>query len=255
MTDTHTHLYLPEFEDGGAEAVDRALAAGISWMIFPNVNAETIGKMRELHFKFPGATSMAIGLHPTDVKDDWEEAVNNMVKEAEKGEYVAIGEIGMDLYWDKTYVEFQKSAFTKQLTIAQELTLPVIIHCRQALDETLESITKIRPTVPLIFHSFTGGIEDVKKIRNICDPYFGINGVVTYKNARQLQEAVPEIGIERIVLETDSPYLTPAPYRGKRNESSYLSHICKKTAELLGISESETEFITDKNARRIFLGI
>ena len=252
MTDTHTHLYLSDFEEGGRHAVERALSSGVNHLVFPNVNIETIEPMKRLHSMYPAFTSMAMGLHPTDVKEDFGKILDVIEDELKDGRYVAVGEVGMDLYWDKSTVNMQREAFSIQLEIADQKGLPVIIHCREALQETLDIIDECKPSVPLIFHSFTGSPEDVKEIRKICDPYFGINGVVTYKNAPALREAVKEIGISRLLLETDSPYLTPMPHRGKRNESSYLCYICGKVAECLGISEDETEKATDENAGIIF---
>lgn len=252
MIDTHTHIYMDEFTDGGGDALQRALSAGVSHMVLPNVDASSICPMKALHSRFPDDTSIAIGLHPTEVGDGWEKIVDEMEIELESGGYVAIGEVGMDLYWDKTYRKEQMAAFARQLRIAEKHDLPVIIHCREALDETLEVIGKVKPRVALIFHSFTGSVDDVRKIRRVCDPMFGINGVVTFKNAQPLRDSLPEIGIERILLETDSPYLAPVPYRGKRNESSYLPAICAKISETLGIDQKETERQTDINAKTIF---
>lgn len=253
MIDTHTHLYLSEFEDGGKGAVERALTSGIDHLIFPNVDFSTISPMNTLHDFFPDSTTVCMGLHPTEVREDWEEVLQLMERELQTGHYKAIGEIGMDLYWDVSNLEWQRQTFRQQLKTAEKYDLPVIIHTRNALEETLSAINDVKPEVPLIFHSFTGSTSDVRKIREICNPYFGINGVVTYKNAPELREALSEIGIERILLETDSPYLTPVPYRGKRNESSYLIHICEKIGDSLGLSFEETEKITDENARRIFI--
>lgn len=253
MTDTHTHLYLLEqFPDGGAEAVERALAAGVSHMVFPNVDESTLTPMMALHRLYPAHTSVALGLHPTEVADGWERTVDKMESELEKGGYVAVGEVGIDLYWDTTRKEMQMEAFRRQLGIAGRLRLPVIIHCREALHPTLEAIAEVRPDVPLVFHSFTGSAEDVALIRSVCDPLFGINGVVTFKNAAPLRDALPEIGLERMLLETDSPYLAPVPHRGKRNESSFISEVCDKVASVLGLSPEEVESATDHNAGIIF---
>lgn len=252
MIDTHTHLYFPEYGEEIKEVILRCQAAGVTHCILPNVDVDSIKQVKEIHTQYPEFTSMAIGLHPTEVKEDWEEAVSQMENEAQTGEYIAIGEIGMDLYWDKSTKELQKQAFEQQLRIAENLKLPVIIHCREAFPETLEVIKRVSPTVPLVFHSFTSDRETVKKIREVCDPYFGINGVVTYKNAPDLRDALGEIGIDRIVLETDAPYLSPVPHRGKRNESSFISHVRDQVAASLGISVEEVERATDANAKKIF---
>lgn len=252
MIDTHTHLYLDDFGDDSGAAVRRALDAGVSHMIFPNVDASTVAPMKELHYRFLEETSIAMGLHPTEVRGDWLRVVREMEKELSDGGFVAVGEVGMDLYWDKMFRLEQMEAFYAQLQIAGRLNLPVIIHCREALQETLEVIKSAQPAVPLVFHSFTGSREDVKKIRGICSPMFGINGVVTFKNAVQLRESLHEIGIGNILLETDSPYLSPVPNRGKRNESSNIPYICNKIGEVLGLRSETVSEITDNNARNTF---
>lgn len=252
MIDTHSHIYMDEFSDGGADALTRALAAGVSHMVLPNVDISTIEPMMALHRRFPQNTSVALGLHPTEVGDDWREIVAGMEHQLETGHYVAVGEVGVDLYWDKSRRKDQLEAFAEHLRIADRLHLPVIIHCREALDEVISVIGEVKPDVSLIFHSFTGSAEDVRKIREVCDPVFGINGVVTFKNAQPLSDALPEITLGKILLETDSPYLAPVPHRGKRNESSYLPAICAKLAETLGVSRDKVDNITTANAAAVF---
>lgn len=252
MIDTHTHLYLPEFPDGGDEQVRNAIDAGVTHLVFPNVDRDTISPMLALHNRFPENTSVAMGLHPTEVKDNWKVVVDDMQKLLVEGGFVAVGEVGMDLYWDKTYRAEQMLAFAEQLCIAESMSLPVIIHCREALDETLDVIKSVRPTVRLIFHSFTGTPDEVRKIRKLCDPMFGINGVVTFKNAGSIRDSLSIIGIDRILLETDSPYLAPVPNRGKRNDSSNMPYICAKVAETLGMTVEEIDSATSANARNTF---
>ena len=252
MIDTHTHPYLSQFEDGGAEAVQNAIDNGVTHMVLPNVDASTVEPMMALHRRFPTATSVAMGLHPTEVGPDWERVVDEMELLLDKGGFVAVGEIGIDLYWEKEHRIEQMQAFARQLRIASRLGLPVIIHCREALDETLQVISEVRPYVPLIFHSFTGSPDDVRRIREVCDPFFGINGVVTFKNAKEIREALPLIGLDRIVVETDAPYLAPVPFRGRRNEPAYVVHTCAKIAEVLGLTPHQVEASTDINAKRIF---
>lgn len=252
MTDTHTHPYLAQFEDGGAQALERAIASGVTHMVLPNVDSSTIGPMMELHRRFPDNTSVAMGLHPTEVADNWAAEVDRMEALIGEGGFSAVGEVGVDLYWDKTRREAKMEAFSRQIRIAERFGLPVIIHCREALDETLEVIGSVKPSVALVFHSFTGSPDDVRKIRRVCDPMFGINGVVTFRNAAPLREALPEIGIDRILLETDAPYLAPVPHRGRRNEPAYLPSVCGKVAEVLSLTPKEVENITDHNAKMIF---
>ena len=253
MTDTHTHLYMEDvYPDGGVKAVENALAAGVGRMVLPCVNPESLPMMRRLHERFPSETFLALGLHPTDVGDDFEEVLRRM-EAMLPGDFVAIGEVGIDLYHDASRREQQKVAFRRQLEWAVSHDLPVIIHCREGLDDTLEVLSDFSGRLPrLIFHSFTGSPDDVRKIRSVCDPWFGINGVVTFKNAPALREALKEIGPERIVLETDAPWLSPVPVRGTLNESSRIPYIRDCVARELGLSPEETERITDESASFIF---
>lgn len=253
MTDTHTHLYLPEFDaDGGGEAaVRRALSAGVSRMIFPNVDLGTIEPMERLVARFPGVIYMAMGLHPTEVTDSWQPALDTVMARLGDGQqYVAVGEIGIDLYWDATYRDAQMQVFDRQVRRAAELDLPVIIHCRNGLDETLEVLSGIKG-VRGVFHSFGGDAADVDRIRRTGDFYFGINGIVTFKNSK-LRDVLGYIGPDRLLLETDSPYLAPVPKRGRRNESAYLPYICAHIAASLGMTSAEIAEVTDANAAKLF---
>lgn len=256
MTDTHTHLYSSDYEDGGVEAVKNAIDAGVGMMIFPGIDGSSLDEMRTLHKSFPENTRIAIGLHPTELGDDWEAVLDDMERQLRENpsEFCAIGETGIDLYWDKSTVEAQKRSFFRQYEWAAEYDLPLIIHCREGLEEALEVISSFdsekRPQ--LIFHSFTYGPEEVRRIREVCDPWFGINGVVTFKNASNVRDAVAEIGIDRIVLETDSPYLAPVPHRGRRNESAYIGAVCNQVAQTLGLTFEEVERHTDAHAKKIF---
>lgn len=255
LIDTHTHLYLPEFTaDGqtGADAVDRATAAGVGHMILPNVDLTTIAPMRALHAERPDVTSMAMGLHPTEIKDGWREALEATREELEahRDDYIAVGEIGIDLYWDRTFAEQQMQALESQLQWAQRMGLPVIIHCREGLAQTLEVLSEF-PDARGVMHSFGGTAADVEAIKNTVDFYFGINGIVTFKNSR-LADALPAIGADRLLLETDSPYLAPVPNRGKRNESAYLTHTAARVASALAITPDTLATITTTNARTLF---
>lgn len=253
MIDSHTHIYLKEdYNNDCSSIVKQAVEAGISHFVLPNVDLDSLPMVKELHDLFPDITSMAVGLHPTEVKSDWIKSIDVFEKELATGTYKAIGETGIDLYWDNTLLHLQSEPFEIQLKMAENAALPVIIHSRNAFKETVEIIDKVSPVVPLIFHSFTGSPEDVKLIREICDPYFGINGVVTFKNAKPLREALSEIGIDRILLETDAPWLTPAPHRGKRNDSSYLGYIRDGIAQTLNITPDEVEKVTDATAKSVF---
>lgn len=247
---------MPEFDSDGCEAaVRRAVEAGVGLMVFPNVDVETAGRMQELHRMQPEHTLMAMGLHPTELGEDVKGRLAAVREMLYGGGYVAVGEVGIDLYWDTSRREEQMDVFTEQLRWARELGLPVIIHCREGLAETLECIERAEASgMTLVFHSFTGTAADAERIlRDVPGAMFGINGVVTFKSARELREVLPHIGIDRILLETDSPYLAPVPHRGKRNESAYLPAVCAKVAEVLGMTPEEVERVTDANARRVFL--
>lgn len=254
MIDTHTHLYLEEFADDSAAAVQRAIDAGVDKMVFPNVGIDTLRPMKSLHRLFADASRMAIGLHPTEMAANWKDVLSEVEKEIPAEKWVAIGEVGIDLYWDKTFRDAQMEAFDIQLGWAERLMLPVIIHCREGLDETLEVIAGHHDLLErrLVFHSFTGSWKDVERIRKIADPYFGINGVATFKNAQSVRDAIPAVTLERILLETDSPYLAPVPYRGRRNESCYLPAICAKVAEVLSVEPAKVECATDAAAMPLF---
>lgn len=255
LIDTHTHLYLPEFltEEGALEspdAVDRAISAGVGHMIFPNVDLTTIEPMKRLAAAHPGHISMAMGLHPTEVADDWREALSIVESEIRAGVYVAVGEVGIDLYWDSSRRGQQMEAFDAQLRLACEMDLPVIIHCRNALDETLE-VMQGHPDVQAVMHSFGGTPEEARRILEAGSYYFGINGILTFKRST-LPEAIKEIPADRLLLETDAPYLAPVPMRGRRNESAYLVHTAARMAEILGKSPEDIAEITSANAERLF---
>lgn len=254
LIDTHTHLYIDEFPDGeGAAAVRRALDAGIGKMIFPNIDSSTVEPMLTLHSQFPDSTYIAIGLHPTEINDSDVASQLRFVEEALDGDerFVAIGEIGIDLYWDKTFRDKQMQIFERQMQIAASLGLPAIIHCREGLDEALEVIDGL-PTIPqAVFHSFGGTVADVERIRSRADFYFGINGIVTFKNSG-LRNVLPSIGIDRLLLETDSPYLAPVPHRGRRNESAYLIHTAAHVAASLGVTAESLAEATTASATRLF---
>lgn len=255
LIDTHTHLYLPEFADdvngdGTPDAVGRAVGAGVTHMIFPNVDLTTIQPMKRLAAAHPAHVSMAMGLHPTEVGDDWQEALHKIHDELLSGIYTAVGEVGIDLYWDASRRTQQMKAFDAQLSLAEEHGLPVIIHCRNALDETLE-VLQSHPAVSAVMHSFGGTAGDAERILQTGSYYFGINGILTFKKST-LPDAVKAIPTERMLLETDAPYLAPVPMRGRRNESAYLTHTASCLAEILGIDMQEVADLTSDNARRLF---
>lgn len=253
ITDTHTHLYLEEFKEDRDGVIQRALNAGVVKMIFPNVDLSTIEPMRSLHNMFPDVTYMAMGLHPTEINENFRDCLKIVENElfSNRNEYVAVGEIGIDLYWDKTFRAQQMEAFSCQIDWASKLDLPIIIHCRDGLDDVLAVLKECEKMPQGVFHSFGGSDEDVEKIREIGDFYFGINGIVTFKNSK-LRDTLPTIGLDRILLETDAPYLSPVPFRGKRNESSYIVNTAQTIADVFGISRDEIENLTFANAENLF---
>lgn len=253
LIDTHTHLYLDEFQPSPSEAVVRAINAGVEKMIFPNVDLSTIEPMKILYNQFPQNTFMAMGLHPTEVSETWECDLDRVYQEfiANKEKYIAIGEIGVDLYWDKTYCKEQLIVLRKQFDWAMEYDLPVIIHCREGLTQILQVLDEMEEKPRGVFHSFGGTAEDVEQIRRRGDYFFGINGIVTFKNSK-LREVLSTIGLDRILLETDAPYLAPVPHRGKRNESAYIVHTAAHIAQSLSESINQVEAITTENAQKLF---
>lgn len=256
MIDTHTHLYFREdYPDGGREAVERALESGVELMVLPNVGPDTADALLKLHHDAPrGATEVAVGLHPEYIDADWRAKIRAVFDRFADENPVAVGEVGIDLYHEAGWKIQQMDAFGEQLQIAREMSLPVIVHSRNALDETLEVLGMMGADLPVInFHSFTGGREDMERIlREVPDARFGINGVVTFKNAPELRDAVREMPADRILLETDSPYLAPVPKRGRTNESSYLGFINEKIAELKGVPADAMAALTTRNALKFF---
>lgn len=254
LIDTHTHLYLPEFDgdEGSLATVSRAVDAGVGKMILPNVDLTTVEPMKRLHRATPGITYMAMGFHPTEVNEQWRDSLAQIRSELDTApsDYVAIGEIGIDLYWDKTYADEQMQALEAQMQWARELGRPVILHCREGLDPMLEVLQEF-PDAGGVMHSFGGTAQDVERIRRVGDYYFGINGIVTFKNSK-LRDTLPAISASRLLLETDSPYLAPVPHRGKRNESAFMVHTCGYVADALGMTYDGIADITARNATELF---
>ncbi len=252
MIDTHTHLYLEEFDADRSDAVMRAVDSGVSHMILPNVDLTTIDAMHSLHSEFPQHTSMAMGFHPTEVDADYKTSLDVVYRHFAERKYVAVGEIGIDLYWDATYRSEQMKALDVQFHWAVEMGLPVIIHCREGISTVFEVMDSFRGELPKgVFHSFTGTVDDVAEIRRRGDFYFGINGIVTFKKST-IPQLLPAIGIDRLLLETDSPYLAPVPNRGRRNESANIPHINACIAQHLMMTPEQVSAKTDANAKCLF---
>ena len=247
--DTHTHLYLPEFDADRDLSIERAINKGVEKMLMPNIDINSIDAMISSVERYKGKCFPMIGLHPTSVKDDYVDQIKKMEKLFSSHNFIAIGEIGIDLYWDKTYIKEQISAFKRQVDFAVANNLPVVIHVRESFPEVfsvLEGLSNVRG----IFHAFSGTPEYAQKAIDMGFK-LGVGGIITFKNA-DLEKVLKSVTPHNIVLETDSPYLAPVPFRGKRNESSYLPIINKKISEIYKIDEDEMAEITYQNAIELF---
>ncbi|MBI3136358.1 MAG: TatD family hydrolase [Bacteroidetes bacterium] len=252
MIDTHTHLYSTEFDTDREAVVKLAIAGGVSRMLLPNVDVDSIAGLHALAQKFPDHCFPMMGLHPCSVKENWESQLSIIKSWLDKGGYCAVGEIGLDLYWDQSTLEFQKKAFRQQLIWAKEKKLPVVIHVREAFADTFDIIDELNDDdLTGVFHCFTGTVEQAKHVLSYGGFKLGIGGVVTFKNSG-LDRVLPYVPLKYVVLETDAPYLAPAPHRGKRNESAYLQIIAQKVAEIKGLSVAEVDQITSANALQLF---
>jgi TatD DNase family protein len=251
LIDTHTHLYSEEFAQDIDNVMDRAIKAGVIKFYLPAIDSTATEAMMALEEKYPGHCIAMMGLHPCYVKENVKEELALVQSWLGKRKFVAVGEIGLDFYWDKTFAIAQYEAFDLQMQWALDLQIPIVIHTRNAMQET---INRVKPFADKglrgIFHCFSGSAESAQQIIKMGF-HLGIGGVVTYKNAG-LPEVLTEIPLEKLVLETDAPYLSPVPYRGKRNESSYLSYVVAKLSDIYQISEEEIARITTENAERIF---
>ena len=251
ITDTHTHLYAEQFDQDRDQVIEKALGLGITRFFIPAIDSSYYDKMFALEKSYPENLFLMAGLHPTHVKADYEKELEIVRNQLDSHRFYAVGEIGMDLYWDKTFVKEQQEAFLLQISWAKERALPIVIHCRDAFDEIFEVLEQVNDDRLFgIFHCFTGNRQQADRIVNYGFK-LGIGGVVTFKNGG-LDKFIAEIPLEHIVLETDSPYLAPAPFRGKRNESSYLIRIVDKLVDLYKMSPAEIARITTQNSRNIF---
>jgi TatD DNase family protein len=252
LIDTHTHLYLDAFNDDREVMIRRALEAGVKQMLLPNIDLASIEGMHALCDAHPTVCYPMMGLHPCDVKDGFEEVLNIMREKFSERNYVAVGEIGIDLYWDKTTLPIQIRAFETQIKWAKELELPIVIHARDSFNEIFEVMDRLHDErLRGVFHCFTGNAEQAKKILGYGNFLMGIGGVLTYDKSG-LAEVVKDIPLDKLVLETDSPFLTPKPYRGKRNESAYVKFIADKLAEVKQTDLATIAFRTSENARSMF---
>ena len=251
ITDTHTHLYSEEFDQDRDEMIQRALHKGVSRFFIPAIDSTCTPSMYELEEKYPDHVFLMMGLHPTYVKDNYLDELLHVENELAKRKFYAIGEIGIDLYWDKTHLKEQQIAFKTQIRLAKKYKLPIVIHCREAFDEVFQILEEEKSEDLFgIFHCFTGTYEQALKAISY-NMKLGIGGVVTYKNGK-IDQFLNQIDLKHIVLETDSPYLAPIPYRGKRNESSYVVAVLDKLAQIYSLTADEIASITTANSKAVF---
>ena len=251
ITDTHTHLYSEQFDDDRNEMIQRAKKAGVSRFFIPAIDSSYTERMLSLENNYPNDVFLMMGLHPTSVKENYQEELAHVKEMIDKRNFFAIGEIGIDLYWDKTFLTQQQEAFRTQIQWAKENNLPIVIHCREAFNEIFEVLEAEKGDDLFgIFHCFTGTLEQAEKAISY-NMKLGIGGVATFKNGK-IDKFLNQIDIKHIVLETDSPYLAPTPYRGKRNESSYITNVVDKLVDIYGITFDEISEITTQNSKDIF---
>ena len=251
FTDTHTHLYAEEFNADLPKLIEVANTAGVERFFMPNIDSGSIKRMLELENEFPGKCFSMMGLHPCSVKENWKEEMAIVEDWLSKRKFAAVGEMGIDLYWDKTFIVEQKIVFRKQVELANQYKLPIVIHTRDSFEVAYDLLKEMRKEEPCgIFHCFTGNVEQAKKVIDLGF-YIGIGGVVTFKNSG-LDKTVAEINLKNMVLETDAPYLAPVPFRGKRNEPVYLVKLAERIAEIKNCSLQDVAQITSENAEKIF---
>ena len=253
MIDTHSHIFEPDFADDLPEVIARAKEIGVEKIFMPNIDDTSVDAMLGVCSQYPGYCFPMLGFHPTSVDADTMPKVKEMKKRLTEGHpYIAIGEVGLDLYWDKTYIKEQQMVLEEQIQWALEWELPLVIHCREAFPELFDVLKPYKETkLTGVFHSFTGTVNEAMELLDYSRFMVGINGVVTFKKST-LPEALKVLPLERLVLETDSPYLAPVPFRGKRNESSYVKRVAVKLAELYGVEIGEVERQTTANALKVF---
>ena len=251
ITDTHTHLYSEAFDDDRKEAIEKAIDLGVKRFFIPAIDSTYTESMLRLEKDFPGHMYLMSGLHPTHVKENFEEELAHVEEMLETHSYYAVGEIGIDLYWEKKYLKEQQIAFKKQIQLAKRKNLPIVIHCRDAFDEVFKVLEEEKGDgLRGIFHCFTGTLEQAKKAISY-NMKLGIGGVVTFKNGK-IDTFLDQIELKHIVLETDAPYLAPTPYRGKRNESAYIINVLEKLADIYGVPNEEIAEITTSNSKVVF---
>ena len=250
MIDTHSHIYGPEFDDDRTEVIQRALESGISKIFLPNINEESISPMMAVTNDYPGVCFPMMGLHPEDVRDDWSVVLDRM--EPLLDGMIAVGETGLDFYWDSTFRKEQIESFERQICWARDKDLPLVVHMRKAEPELLDAMERHKADgLRGVFHCFGGSIESARRMLKYEGFALGIGGVVTFKNSH-LAETLKGVTLERVVLETDAPYLTPVPYRGKRNEPSYVTYVASCLSNIYNVSLEEVNEVTNRSVARIF---
>lgn len=251
LIDTHCHIYLHEFDEDREEMLTRSENEGVRYFFMPAIDSSTYQNMIDVEMANPGKCISMIGLHPCSVKEGFESELAFVESKLIERKYIAVGEIGLDFYWDKTFTNEQYNAFQKQIELALLYDLPIVIHSRNSIDECIRVVSQIQNgQLKGVFHCFSGNTEQAKQITDLGF-YLGIGGVVTFKNSG-LDKLVKEVDLKHIVLETDSPYLAPVPYRGKRNECSYLKYVTEKLSEIKEVSKDEIARITTSNAKKLF---
>jgi TatD DNase family protein len=251
LTDTHTHLYSEAFDADRDSRIDEAIRLGVERFFIPAIDASYIPAMLDLKAKFPRNVHLMAGLHPTHVKENASQELEQVRQMIRNNEIVAVGEIGVDLYWDKTHEQLQKDVFKEQIELALQESLPIVIHCRDAFNEVFEVLEEFRSTdLKGVFHCFTGNLEQANHAIDL-NLKLGIGGVVTFKNGK-IDQFLRQIDLSHLVLETDAPYLAPVPYRGKRNESSYLPIVAQKVADIYELSIEEVARVTTLNSSEVF---
>ena len=251
ITDTHTHLYSEQFDEDRESVIERAKKLGVSRFFIPAIDSSYMDRMLDLEKNYSNSIFLMMGLHPTSVKENYKEELNFVKKWIDKRNFYAIGEIGIDLYWDKVFLKQQQDAFRIQIQWAKEKKLPIVIHCRNAFDEVFEILEEEKSdNLYGIFHCFTGTFEQAQQAISY-NMKLGIGGVATFKNGK-IDKFLKQIDLKNIVLETDAPYLAPTPYRGKRNESSYITNVIDKLVDIYDISFQEITEITTQNSKDIF---
>ncbi len=251
--DTHSHLYLKQFNEDREQVVHNAINAGIQNILLPNIDSSTTSSMNTLCENFPNNCYPMMGLHPCSVKKETMEVeLQHVESEMKKKKYIAVGEIGIDLYWESSTLDIQKEAFTYQIELAKENNLPIVIHIRNSFKEAIEIVEKMNDAnLSGVFHCFSGNKKDAERIINLNGFYLGIGGVVTFKNS-ELANTIKNIDLKHIILETDAPFLSPAPFRGKRNESKYIIDIAKKICDIKNHTIDKVAEVTSKNANILF---